>query len=241
MTYVPLVESVFEVRFNPTANLATQLLLEVLTEFPNKIRVENSEGLKFPEEIKQIQNELYFIPSYKAIYEDFSLYIADGSLIVLKDYIAGQYQGGWEEFKPIILKIISILKKPNNNFFINRYSLKYTNFFEDNKLEELNLLINLSLGEKNISFKDKFEFKNESNEEDYITILNLASNVNLVNFNEITMQQKQLFGFLFVIDVISQVKSFNLEQKDIAENLDKLHTRIYQEFRKVYPNKEEEQ
>lgn len=233
MSRTPLIEVAFEIRFQPENNLATSLLLEANNQFPNALKVTNSEGSKIPEEVKIRQNDLYYVPSYRVIYKDFSLLIADGSLVILKNFLTDQYQG-WEEFKPVILNLIRILKTNDKISEVQRYSLKYTNLFDEESLSNDSLDFAVSLGKKDFGFEDNFEIRTESIDEPYVTMLRASSQVGVINTCDVDGQVRQLAGFLLVIDLIVNTDSFKID--NIEVNLEELHTRVYKEFRNIYPN-----
>lgn len=232
MSRTPLIEVAFEIRFQPENNLATSLLLETTNQFPNAIRVTNSEGSKIPEEVKRQQEDLYYIPSYRVIYRDFSLLISDGSLVILKNFLTGQYES-WEQFKPIILSLIVILKAKNKISEVQRYSLKYTNLFDGDCLSNDSLDFAVSLGKKDFSFEDNFEIRTESADDSYITMLRASSQVGVINTCDVDGKVRHLAGFLLVIDLIANTDNFEIS--DIEANLEELHTRVYKEFRNIYP------
>lgn len=232
MSSTPLIEVAFEIRFQPENNLATALLLETNKEFPESIKVENSEGSKIPEEIKAQQNDLYYVPSYRVVYKEFSLLISDGSLVILKNFITGQYHG-WKEFKPLVLKVVSILETKNKISQIQRYSLKYTNLFDEKHLSDDDLDFSISLGKNKFNLQDNFELRTESIDGIYVTMLRASSQVGVQNTCEIDGKETRLTGFLLVIDLIANINSF--EKHKIEDNLEELHSRVYKEFKNVYP------
>ena len=233
MSRTPLIEVAFEIRFKPRNNLATELLLETNSEFPNAVKVSNSEGSKIPEEIKARQPELYYMPSYRVVHKDFSLLISDGSLVILKNFLTGQYQG-WEYFKPIVLKLVNILEAKNKSSEVQRYSLKYTNLFDEESLYESKLKFDISLGKQKFNLNDNFELKTESRDKHYVTMLIASSNVGIIYSCDVDGTETRLSGFLLIIDLIANVDSFKVQ--NIARDLEELHTRVYQEFKNIYPD-----
>lgn len=232
MSCIPLLEVAFEIRFQPRNNLATELLLETNKQFPNSLTVKNSEGLKFPEEIKAHENELYYVPSYKVVYEDFTLLISDGSLAIQKNYVTGQYKG-WNYFKPTVLNLIRVLENRDASSAIERISLKYTNLFSGEYLSNDLLAFNISLGEKKFNVEDNFELRTQSVDEPYITMLRASSKMGVINICDVNGTETHLNGFLFVIDLITNRSSF--EKNDIETDLEELHKRVSEEFQNINP------
>lgn len=235
MSYTPLIEVAFEIRFQPRSSLATELLLKTIETFEKPIRVKNSDGYTIPEETKAEQPELYYVPSYRMVYQDFSILISDGSLVVVKNYLTGQYHG-WESFKPEVLELISILENKNKISDVQRYSLKYTNLFNEDFLSSDTLNIDISLGKNKFDFENTFELKTQSINEQYITMLIASSQVAVTNTCDVDGTKINMKGFLLMIDLIVNVKAFEIES--IEKDLEDLHAHVYKEFINIYPDHE---
>jgi uncharacterized protein (TIGR04255 family) len=223
----------FEIRFTPKSDLSTKLLLEANKKFSNIIRVANLEGLKIPEEVKNHQPDLNFIPSYKVISENFSLLISNGSLVVLANCLTEQYQG-WDKFKLIIKEITDILNENKALEGINRFSLKYTNLFEEDYLNKIKLSFDIRLGNKNITSKENFNLKSEIEEDNILISTSILSKIGLENTCDITGNKTNKVGLLLVIDII---KGFEVYKEfDVAPEIEKLHTKVSKQFLDIYPD-----
>ncbi|MEX3012832.1 hypothetical protein AB3538_14970 [Acinetobacter baumannii] len=77
--------------------------------FTNHLNIVQADGLQFPVDLKSQQPDLYYVPSYKVNFPDFSLLISDGSFVVLKHTIDVPYDG-WINFRNIPNRILQILK-----------------------------------------------------------------------------------------------------------------------------------
>lgn len=234
MSSIPLVEVVFEVRFKPKNNFATELLIEVNNTFENHSSITHTDGLQIPAEIKKNQPELYYVPSYKINYPSFSIFISDGSLVVLKNTLDSQYDG-WDEFRPTPWSFIDILKKKNKILDILRISLKYTNLIpKESALDDLRLSIHL--GDINLNKNTKITLQTEAKEDDYICLTDIASHVNLENFSDLEGKIRRLNGTLLVIDVIhkSGIKSLESSDREFKEIMEILHIKANQSYTAIY-------
>lgn len=234
MSFSPLIEVVFEVRFKPKSNFATELLIAINQNFGNPLEIIHAEGLHFPAEIKAQQQEFYYIPSYRINYSLFSLLISDGSLVVLKNSLDDQYEG-WCGFKNTPLQIIEILKEKGKINEIQRFSLKYTNLIPtDSALEDLNIAI--KIGDESLHEQAKVTLKTESKDDDIISLMDISSHVELENKSDITGEIRRLSGTLLIIDVIKNSGISNLESvnAEFLEGLEILHDKAKQTYSKIY-------
>ncbi|ENV98310.1 TIGR04255 family protein [Acinetobacter bereziniae] len=237
MSSSPLIEVVFEVRFAPKNNFATELLIAINQVFGNHLSIIHADGLQFPAELKAQQQEFYYVPSYRVNYSLFSLWISDGALIVLMNTLDSQYKG-WCDFKEIPLQIIEILKRKDKVNEIQRFSLKYTNLIPTElALKDLN--ISLKIGNKDLNESEKLSLKTEIKEGDFISITDISSHVELENRSDITGETRRLAGTLFIIDVISNkgISGSENVDADFLEGLEILHTKAKQIYSTIYQNK----
>lgn len=234
MSSIPLVEVVFEVRFKPQSNFATELLIAINQQFNNHVNIIQTDGLQFPAELKKQQHEFYYVPSYRVNFSNFSLLISDGSFVVLKNTFDVEYEG-WDIFKNIPKQILNILKFKNKIADIERYSIKYTNLIQDH-LNFKNLNLALSIGSTKLDGQTKFSLKTEEQEDEVIIINEVSSHVEMEIFNDITKNKKKLFGVLLVIDIINNrgVKNISEVDKEFVETLEKLHDIATKKYTNIY-------
>ena len=231
----PLVEVVFEVRFNPKNNFSTELLIQVNQVFENQLNITQADGLKFPADLKSKQQDLYYVPSYRVDYPSFSLLISDGSLIVLKDAVNTNYSG-WCNFKSIPTKILGILKAKNKISEIHRFSLKYTNLIASDDSFR-NLDFSLKIGDDELDESTKLTLKTEVKDGDIVTLTDIESHVELQNSNHTEGVEPQIIsGTLFIIDVINNtgIKSLENVDTEFLEVLEILHLKASQTYTKIY-------
>lgn len=183
MSSSPLIEVVFEVRFVPKNNFATELLIAINQVFGDHLSIIHADGLQFPAELKAQQQEFYYVPSYRVNYSLFSLWISDGALIVLMNPLDSQYKG-WCDFKNSVTNYRNFKRKDKVNE-IQRFSLKYTNLIPTElALKDLN--ISLKIGNKDLNESEKLSLKTEVKEGDFISITDISSHVELENRSDIT-------------------------------------------------------
>ena len=223
MSSSPLVEVVFEIRFKPQNNFATELLIAVNQEITNHQDIIQADGLQFPVDFKNQQPEFYYVPSYKVNFPEFSLLISDGSFVVLKNTVDNSYEG-WSSFRNIPRQILEILKKKNKVSDIQRYSLKYTNLIQNyQSFKDLNL--SLSIGSSQLDSNKKFSVKIEEVEDNIIILNEISSHVNMELLNDLTKERRIFSGILIVIDIINNQGINNIDEVDneFARNLEILH------------------
>ncbi|MDO7447487.1 TIGR04255 family protein [Acinetobacter baumannii] len=234
MSSSPLIEVVFEVRFKPKNNFATELLIAINQLFGNHISIIHADGLQFPAEIKAQQPDIYYIPSYKINYPLFSLWVSDGSIVVMKNPLDAEYEG-WDKFKSIPQQILYILKLKDKISDIHRFSLKYTNLIPTElALKDLN--ISLQIGNKDLDESAKLTLKTEVKEGNFISMTDISSHVVLENISDITGELRRISGTLFIIDVINNSGICNLENVDaeFIEGLEILHNKAKQIYATIY-------
>lgn len=234
MSSSPLIEVVFEVRFTPKSNFATELLIAINQNFGNPLEIIHADGLHFPSEIKAQQQEFYYIPSYRINYSLFSLLISDGSLVVLKNSLDAQYEG-WDKFRNTPLQILEILKEKGKVNEIHRFSLKYTNLIQtDSILDDLNVAI--KIGDENLPEKAKVTLKTEFKDGDIISLMDISSHVELENKSDITGEIRRLSGTLLIIDVIknSGIRDLENVNTEFLDGLEILHEKAKQTYSKIY-------
>ncbi|CAG68939.1 hypothetical protein ACIAD2134 [Acinetobacter baylyi ADP1] len=230
----PLIEAIFEVRFLPKLNFATELLIAINQVFSDHLSIIHADGLQIPNDLKLQQNDFYYTPSYKINYSSFSLLVADGSIVILKNALDGQYEG-WNIFKELPLQILNILKSKNPLDQIQRYSLKYTNLIRnDLSLNDLNFT--LKIGETALQDDAKLALKTELHEDNFIIMTDIASHVELRNISDVTGKITDLNGTLLIIDVInnSGIQNPNDAEHEFIRVLDIIHDKVDSIYRTIY-------
>ena len=234
MSSSPLIEVVFEVRFKPKNNFATELLIAINQTFGNQLSIIHADGLQFPADIKAQQNDFYYIPSYKINYALFSLLISDGSLVVVKNTLDATYEG-WDSFKRIPLQILGILKSKDRISDIHRFSLKYTNLIQTKSaLKDLNL--SLKIDNEDLQENAKLTLRTEIRDNGFVSLTDISSDVELENISDVSGEVRRLSGALFIIDVINNNGIYDFQNADaeFSEGLEVLHNKANQIYSKIY-------
>lgn len=236
MSSSPLVEVVFEIRFKPQNNFATELLIAINQEIKKHLDIIQADGLQFPIEIKNQQPEFFYVPSYKVNFAEFSILISDGSLVVLKNTLDSEYEG-WLAFRNIPKQILGILKSKNKIADIQRYSLKYTNLIQNYQNFD-NLNLSLSIGSTQLDSNKKFTLKTEETDGNFIILNEISSHVEMQVLNDFTKERKMYSGILIVIDIINNqgIKNISEVDSEFCTNLEILHDVAYKKYKSI--NKE---
>ena len=229
MTYSSLAEVVFEIRFEPKDNFSTSLLMEINKIFPDSKDIIQKEGLQFPNEVKNKHKKLYFTPSYQIVYTDFILFIADGCIIIIIDTKKTNYPG-WKEFKNKPIKLFELLNKLQE-LNIQRYSLRYTNFIQNDIDNSKSIDINIFLGKQQLNCKNSLHLKSQIPDDNDIILIDIISNATAtVKTDE--NQESKTEGTVFTIDAIHN--SSNKNKNDFIQSLDDLHKKISNQYNNIY-------
>jgi uncharacterized protein (TIGR04255 family) len=131
---------------------------------------------QIPEEIRASDPNFRFKPLHKLTDGDFSVLIGDD---VLSFQSPSKYIG-WDIFSERINHFFGELRKEQIIKNINRFSLRYLNFFELDICQKINLDIKM-MG-KNYS-SPNILFRTEFKEDKFIKVLQIANNVTITNNN----------------------------------------------------------
>jgi len=140
----PLVEAVFEMRFQPRAEGAAELLPGLMfpalkNEFPE---AKATPAGTIPREIRKTRPELRYIAQFALHGRGQVLSIGENVLIL---NLSEPYPG-WASFKALCLKIVSALHETNHVGALERFSLKYANVFNvpaGNPLAPLKIILDV--------------------------------------------------------------------------------------------------
>lgn len=252
----PLIEAVFEIRFQPDETFPSRMLGVLLPKALQRKTIEFNapfeqlDGLSIPKELKQHDLQLNYIPSFRLIYGDVGIAISNGSLVITQDDTYFPYKS-WNIFKTYIIEILSILAEVKTISDYTRMSIKYFDLFDFKKFQSPINLLNLQakLGEtdlKRLIFDIKFEEKVNN---DLITIItqvissaNLQMNLNnLVHTDKHNIQSRD--GLILTTDVILDITKYKKDNQIDSEiffnhNLENLHTICKQRFFSTLNNNE---
>ncbi|HJZ80972.1 MAG TPA: TIGR04255 family protein [Pyrinomonadaceae bacterium] len=192
----PLVESLFEIRFEssiPTAgDLFPGLLFPSLREnFPE---VEPLPLASVPREIRN-RDEFLYQPSHRLKGTSNSVQLGDRVVTV-----SSQDYGGWSQFKSTIEMIIDRVRQTDLVKQVERYSFRYINIIEavdeDNQLSLLNLTIAVASQPPN---ERGFQLRLERDDDGFVTIIRIVPRSEARNESG-----KKVRGLLLDVDTIKE-------------------------------------
>jgi len=146
----PLIDVIFEVRFTgsvPGTTLLPGLLFNKITGITN---IEPLSASQLPQSIRDGDPNLQFAPLNRLSWGDFAILVGDRSLSVG----CKMPYPGWTRFKAAILEVVEVFRNAPFVTTIDRYALKYVDFFEtgsDLKKAVEQFDISLRLGKHQLS------------------------------------------------------------------------------------------
>lgn len=190
----PLIEAIWEIRFQSDTEMAGELLPGLLFEnFKDSYpKIESLPAANLPPPLLKIDKKLKYSPTIRLAGERYSIQIG-GHVVSLS---CSRPYTGWAVFKQEILRIADKLKETNLLSFPERFSLRYIDIisFDEADLSVLNVAIRV--GNHKI-IKYPFYLRTEISDKDFIHIIQIVSPSQV---NTIT---KELFsGILIDIDTI---------------------------------------
>ena len=206
----PIIEAIIEIRFIPSvpAEAIFGLLYSNIKDRYSKI--EKLPILELPEAIRNRDINLKYKPYHKLLRDKYTVMIGPR---VLSIAVTGNYPG-WNHFYPEVDWIIQ--KADNAGIFnkLERYSLRYINFFDLNIFN--NIRLNISLSGDDIKSDESF-YRTTLSTEDLKTVLQISNSVS------INVDKKVRLGSIIDIDVSSREveQSFIHNRESI---LNKMHT-----------------
>lgn len=194
----PIVEALFEIRFQSTVKAISNLLPGFLyTQLKNDFEApERLPIAEFPEDLIALDPNLKYQPRLRMRGAKFSMLIGDSSIVLScpRPYV------GWKEYKKMLTSLLLIIKDTNLISVVDRFSFKYVNVLEADKVDEQFSLVKFvsTIGPYDLT-KYLSSTKSEIREEGLINIIELQSNavVTLPNSNE------KMKGLLLNVDTIN--------------------------------------
>ena len=168
----PLVDAVFEIRFQesgPTADVLSGSLYKELGGTAKLVRLPIAD---VPKPIRDVDPKLRYLPVVQLDWEQFGIAIGDRSLNIncKLPYI------GWNNFKQGILEIIDIVKEVGVIGLVERYSVKYVNLIQAQKISQQvkKKRITIKIGNDTIIDKN-MSIRVEQRENDILHILKVIT------------------------------------------------------------------
>jgi uncharacterized protein (TIGR04255 family) len=194
----PILEAVFELRFQAMTTSAADLLPGILynavrDDFPKLERLPIS---MMPRELVASQPDLKYQPRYRLSGKKFALLLGDVVFAIScpKPYI------GWKEFRKTILSLLGHVRDSKFVEKIERFSLKYLNVLQGAQLADQYKLVNFSasFGKFDIASGFPVQVRTEINAKDFYHIVELASGATIK-----LVSGEALEGLMLTIDTIS--------------------------------------
>jgi uncharacterized protein (TIGR04255 family) len=209
----PIEESIAEIRYltNVPPDAIFGLIYPILkNDFP---KLQKLPILQIPEDIRAKDKELKFKPHYRFSNDEYKFSIGPNVVAIstTPDY------PGWKNYSQLIFNYLNQIRKLDFISTVNRFGLRYINFFDDDIYNNINLEILMS-GE---TFNSKFKIlRTEIVEEEFINVLQIANNINM------KQDESQKHGSVLDIDTIieGEISTFFQSMKDIinkAHNIEK--------------------
>lgn len=214
----PLVDAIFEVRFDGDDSLSSVLPGLIYSNLGCS-KIEKLPHADIPAQIRDTDQNLKYIPLLKLSWDNYIISIGDKSLTI----VPLQPYPGWSDFRERITKIIDLLATFKFIKIIERFSFKYINVFEEIYHKDIydTLCIDLTLGSQNID-SHTIQIRAETPQKDGTQIIQILGRA-MANLPS----GKTLIGILVDIDTIQMVDNKTLESglEFIRENLDKVRER----------------
>jgi len=222
---------IFDIHFNMNKNFTAELFLSNIVEvFKNPNNIINTPIIDIPLDIRLIDKNLRYQPIKEIVYDGYSVLIGTYSLgIKCDDY------KGWDYFKEKILKLLNIVfdkdKKMELNITLEQCGMRYTNFFRNENIFQLDSIKVQIKNESDIRNKHlHLKIIDSIDEENIKSIIILDNRVEIKSTNEVGS----------VLDIILH-KVIN---KDVFINnkegiLDNMHNYIEKKYSTIIEKKEE--
>ena len=218
----PLIDTMFEVRFEPTQDEVGQLLpglflSKLAADYP---RSEATSIASIPREMRDNNPALRYQFHYRMAGDSAAVSVGDRSAGV---GVFPPYQG-WEFFQPRIDAFVGVLKASTLVKRLERFSLKFTNVLDIPAEQQLSLL-NLDVTVGGVAPKDRgFHLKTELNDAKLLRIVEVAPEATATLVSGATFN-----GLLVSIDCIKKSVSGNLQEVTPAA-IEELHEDLKQVF-----------
>jgi uncharacterized protein (TIGR04255 family) len=215
----PLVDMVFEVRFEAQTPVASILPGVLLSDLKNLPKIERLPAADLPEQFRMSNPSLKYAPVIRASWDKYLILIGDRNL----GLGCGANYPGWEVFKPAALKLFDLLFKSAVVTKVERYSFKSINVFfpEFGSASEI-IDFQLSFGPNKLD-KTLFHVRSEIVDNDKtINVVQLHSQ-GTVNFPDGTSRT----GPMLDIDNIVHLDNKEIAQffRELPDELERIHTR----------------
>lgn len=211
----PLIEAVFEIRFEGATSLLSNLLLGHLMAKLGNMPVQKLPAADIPEQLRDHSPAFKYSPLFQLKWNKNLILVGDRMCAVT---CSSPYEG-WINFKEVILEITEYLEKCGLLAKIERYSLKYVDLIEaESTAEQLDMIdLDLKLGTQQVK-EDAVNIRVELPRKSFLHAVQIMSNSVL---EENGKQTKK--GILLGIDSIANDPSADF-WRSLPDNLEAIHT-----------------
>ena len=211
----PLIDAVFEVRFDSDAPVSVVLPGFLFEKLDGKKTIETLPIAQIPQEIRKADPGLKYAPLNRIDWGLFFINIGDNSLSISCKY---PYPG-WDIFKPSILKVINVLLESKLPKAIERYSLKYIDLIpasgDQQKVSMVNLDVTIA-GHK--LEKEPYMIRVEIPRHGFINVVQVISSATTTLHTGISKE-----GLVVDVDTVATHISINTLLDGFPEKLDVIH------------------
>lgn len=212
----PLVEAVFEIRFQLAESLADILPGFLLHELKPRPKITRLPPADMPKPIRDNDPGLRFAPTQKIELEKFVILVGDRNVVLSCKLPYPK----WATFKSFIAEIMEKISQLELSLTVNRYSIKYVNIVPASTIAEQikKVRVNLTLGD--IDLKDEhFQLRLQKVEEDTVHFLTVAAGAEAK-----LSTGKNVVGIIVDIDSIRENLSISLSdfQAELPDRVERL-------------------
>lgn len=214
----PLIDVVFEVRFTGT-ELASNVLPGLLYGSISGLgSMESLPMAQMPQQFRNSDPHLQHLPLMRVWYGNYALLVGDRSLAIG----CKMPYPGWKEYKVALSRILSVLSKASWIQTIDRYSVKYVDFFkkdEDASPDLSSFKLSVDLGGDSIN-SQSLNLRVEIPQENFIHAVQIFNHADLVD----PVGHKHI-GSILDVDTVCNLSNCSLAefQDGLSDKLDKIH------------------
>lgn len=213
----PIVDAVFEFRFKSAAPVSMILPGVFFSKLVGEKSLSELPAAQIPKLVRDGDPNLQFAPTQQIQWDGFLISFSDRSLVIG----CKLPYPGWTAFKVAIKSIIDILKTTQLVTEVERFSIKYIDFVENESIEEQVRLLNLSLIIANRQLTNNvFQCRIEIPEDNFIHIVQLVAGAQVTKPGESPKN-----GLIIDIDTICNFSALQLDVfvDELEKRLDELH------------------
>jgi uncharacterized protein (TIGR04255 family) len=214
----PLVDAIFELRFNATAPFSNIFPGVFFSKLDGNKSIETLPTAELPKLFRDNDPNLQFAPILRIHWKDnFLVLVSDKSVAVT----CKLPYPGWDNFKKSILDIIDLIKQIGIVDRVHRYALKYVDIIptDDTQTQASYINFDVSLGKHKLS-NESFHFRIEIPENEIINVVQIFSFGNVI-LADGTNKEGLVIDIDTIYDTDNQMFNDFLEQ--VSGQLDCIH------------------